>query len=156
MRKSILGAQAIVDIPVKQARRWFVSLQDDPGVYRFDTHDGFEFVDGGFGEVGALFRTRERFLGLELELLFELTEVGEFEFSFRLTRPSSLGIWGGFSIAVADGERSRLTLDVGSDAPLGRLVLHFFPVAKAVGRQIEREVAHVKASMERRSVACAE
>jgi len=154
MRNSILGAQAIVDVPVKQARRWFMSLEDDPGLYQFDTHDGFAFVDGSFGEVGALFRTQERFLGLDLELLFELTEVGESGFSFELTRPISLGIWGGFRIAVADGERSRLTLDVGSDAPLGRLVLHLFPVAEVVGRQIEREVAHVKASMERRSMAC--
>jgi hypothetical protein len=151
MRKGLLSAQAIVDVPVDQARGWFVSLRDNPGLYRFDTHDGFEFVDGSFGEVGALFRTRERFLGLDLKLLFELTEVGESEFTFQLARPRALGIWGGFSIVVANGDRSRLALHVGSDAPLGRLMLHFFPVKRAVGRQIEREVEYVKTSMERGS-----
>jgi len=153
MRKGILRAEALVDVSLEEARRWFMSLQDHPDLYRFDTHDGFQFVDGSFGEVGALFRTRERFLGLDLKLLFELTEVGESAFAFRLAHPRSLGIWGRFSIGVANGDRSQLSLDVGSAAVLGRLVLQVPPVAKPVGRQIEREVAHVKASMERRSMA---
>jgi hypothetical protein len=88
-----------------------------------------------------------------LELLFELTAVRETEFAFQLAHPRWLGIWGEFSIGVANGDRSHLNLEVGSDALLGRLVLQVPAVAKAVGRQIEREVAHVKASMEGRSMA---
>ncbi|MGD8966357.1 MAG: hypothetical protein PVI07_02505 [Anaerolineae bacterium] len=149
MRRVILNAQAVLDVPVEQARDWFFSLKEHPERYQFDTHEGFEFVEGSFGEIGARFKTRERFLGIKLELLFELVEVGDAEFQFRLVRPGSMGVWGRFDIDRHGEERSLLSLAVGSETRFGQLMLRSFPVAAAVDRQIHREVAHVKASLER-------
>lgn len=148
MTAGVLRAQTRINVTLDQARQWFLSLKQRPERYQFDTHDGFEFVEGDFGQVGARFRTRERFLLLGLGLLFELTEVGESEFRFRLIKPLSLGIWGAFSIRDGDDQNALLSLDIGSTTQLGRLLLSSYPVAAAVRRQIEGEVRHIKASME--------
>jgi hypothetical protein len=148
MRRANISAHAVVDVSVEQARDWFLSLKEHPERYEFETHGGFEFVEGSFGEIGARFKTRERFFGLGLELLFELTEVGESDFWFRLARPESIGVWGRFDISRGGEERSMLSLSVGSETRFGQLMLRCFPVALAVHRQINREVEHIKASME--------
>ncbi len=149
MRKAILSVQADADVPVEAARDWFLSLEDHPERYTFETHEGFEFEEGGFGEVGARFRTRETFLFLKLELLFELGKVEENAFWFWLLRPSSLGVWGGFEIE-ADGEsQSALTLSIGSETRVGQLLLRFSPLATLVHGQISDEVQHIRRSMER-------
>jgi hypothetical protein len=83
MRKAILDARIVVDVSVERALEWFLSLREHPERYQFDTHQGFEFVEGSFGEVGARFRARERFFLLKLPLPFELIQVGESEFWFR-------------------------------------------------------------------------
>jgi hypothetical protein len=149
MSRAVLSARAVVDVSVEQAREWFLSLKQHPERYQFDTHDGFQFVEGSFGEVGARFMTRERFLFLKLELPFELTEVGDSGFQFRLTRPGSLHVWGRYDIDRAGGGGTALSLVVGSETRVGQVALRAFPVAAAVQRQIQREVDHVKASMER-------
>jgi hypothetical protein len=148
MRRAVLNARAVLGVSVEQARQWFLSLEEHPERYRFYTHQGFEFVEGSFGKVGARFKTRERFFFLKLELLFELTEVGESEFWFRLARPESVQVWGRFDIDRDGEEGSALCLAVGSETRVGQLMLRCFPVATAVHRQIHREVAHIKASME--------
>jgi hypothetical protein len=148
MRAAILSAQAKVDVPKQAARNWFLSLKEHPERYTFDTHQGFEFEGGGFGEVGARFRTRERFLFLKVELLFELAEVRETAFSFWLSRPSCIGVWGRFEIEGNKDGQSVLSLDVGSETRLGQLLLRFYPVAVAIHRQIRAEIHHVKGSME--------
>lgn len=149
MRRAILEAQAVVDVSAEQAREWFFSLKEQPERYAFDTHGGFTFVAGSFGEIGARFETRERFFGLTLVLIFELTEVGETEFWFRLARPGSVRVWGRFDISRYGEKRSLLSLSIGSETRFGQLMLRCFPVATAVHRQIHREVGHIKASMER-------
>lgn len=149
MRREILSARAVVNVSVKQAREWFLSLEKHPERYRFDTHEGFEFVEGGFGEVGARFKTRERFFFLGVELLFELTEVTESAFWFYLIRPRPMEVWGKFDIASEGEGRSGLSLSVGSENRFGQLMLRSSLVATAVHRQIHREVEHVKVSMER-------
>lgn len=149
MREPILRAQADVDVTEEQARDWFLSLKEHPERYQFDTHEGFQFVDGDFGEIGARFKTREQFLFFKLELFFKLTEVQESTFWFRLIRPVSMGIWGRFDIAGGEGEGTSLSLDIGSDTRGGQLMLRCYPVAAAVHRQIHREVSHIKRSMER-------
>jgi hypothetical protein len=149
MRRAIVNAQAIVHVPVEQVRDWFLSLKEHPERYEFDTHEGFEFVEGSFGEIGARFKTRERFFGIRLELLFELMEVGESDFWFRLARPGSMGVWGRFDIDREGEERSLLSLAIGSETRFGELMLQCPPVATAVYRQIRQEVGHIKASLER-------
>lgn len=147
MRRPILGAQARVRVPLEEARDWFLSLKEHPERYEFDTHEGFKFVQGSFGEVGARFRTREKFLFVRIELLFELTAIRESAFRFRLVRPFS-GVWGRFDLEeMGDGETS-LSLVVGSETRGGQLLLSCYPVAAVVHRQIQREVSHIKASME--------
>jgi len=149
MRRPVLRAQADVNVTVEQARNWFLSLKGHPERYQFDTHEGFQFVEGGFGEIGARFKTREHFLIFKLELLFELTEVRESAFWFRLIRPVSMGIWGRFDIGDGGERGARLSLDIGSDTRAGQLMLRCYPVAVLVHRQIHREVSHIKRSMER-------
>jgi hypothetical protein len=149
MRAAIISAEAGVGVPVEAARDWFLSLKEHPERYQFDTHEGFVFEEGDFGEVGARFKTREKFLFLRLELLFELAEVGERAFRFSLRRPACLGVWGRFEIQEDSGEQSILSLRVGSQTRLGQLLLRFYPVTTAVHRQIGNEVQHAKRSMER-------
>jgi hypothetical protein len=148
MREPVLSAQIDVNVSVEQARDWFLSLKEHPERYQFDTHEGFQFVEGDFGEIGARFKTREKFLFLKLELLFELTEVRGAKFWFRLIRPLRMGIWGRFDIEGAGEQETRVSLDIGSETRAGQLVLRCYPVAVVVHRQIYREVSHIKRSME--------
>lgn len=149
MRAAILSATAEVEVPVGVARDWFLSLQHHPERYAFETHQGFEFEEGGFGEEGARFRTRERFLFLTVELLFELTEVGQTDFCFWLVRPSAIGVWGRFKIEEISEGQSLLSLSVGSETRAGQLLLRFYPLAAVIHKQIQREVRHIRRSMER-------
>jgi hypothetical protein len=148
MHPAIISAQRQINVPMDQARDWFLSLEDHPERYRFATHDGIQFVQGSFGEVGSRFKTRERFYFLKLALLFELFDVGETWFSFRLVSPSWAQVWGAFKIQELSSESISLHLEIGSSTQWGQLWLRFYPVAAAIRRQITREVVHVKTSME--------
>ncbi len=149
MREAVLSARTSVAVTMAQARQWFLSLKEHPERYQFATHEGFEFVQGDFGAVGARFKTRERFFLLQLDLLFELTAVRDQAFRFRVLKPGGGRIWGEFRLqAVDNDERTLLSLDIGSETRLGRAVLRFCPVAAAVRRQIAGEVEHIQSSME--------
>jgi len=148
VREPILGVRTEVAAPVDTVRGWFLSLRDHPERYAFETHGGFTFEKGGFGEPGATFTTRERFMFVPVELRFELTDVGESAFSFRLLRPAMLEIWGRFEIEEADAGRSFLALRIGSETRAGQLLLRFYPVAAVVHRQICGEVRHIKQSVQ--------
>jgi hypothetical protein len=141
-----------------------LSLKTYPERYKFATHEGFAFVEGTFGEAGARFFTRETFLGLKLRLDFELMAVDALtpaavngatngavrcaSFRFKLLRPLGGRIWGTFLIDGVAPQAAILYLKVGASDRLGRVFLHFLPLAAVVRAQIRREVAHIKASME--------
>ena len=146
--QAVISAQTVVNVPVRQAREWFLALEHHPERYRFATHQGFEFVCGSFGAVGARFRTRERFGRLAVELLFELTQVTATSFQFRPIRPGWLGVWGTFTTQEEDPQSSILRLDIGSHTRLGSFFLWLYPFRQAIHQQIAKEVAHIKASME--------
>ena len=148
MREPILDVQTEVASPVDVVRDWFLSLKDHPERYAFETHGGFTFEKGGFGEPGATFTTRERFLFFPTELRFELTAVRERAFAFRLLKPAALEIWGRFEIEEAGPQRSELGLRIGSETRVGQLLLRWYPVAAVVHRQICGEVRHIKRSVE--------
>lgn len=148
MREPILRVRAEVAAPVDEVQAWFLSLEDHSERYAFETHGGFTFEEGAFGEPGAVFTTRERFLFVPIELRFELTEVGERYFSFRLLRLAALKIWGRFEIEKAGAGRSILALRIGSETRAGQIFLRCYPVAAAVHRQICGEVRHIKESIE--------
>ncbi|MBN1581472.1 MAG: hypothetical protein JXA89_12285 [Anaerolineae bacterium] len=148
----IIYAETEVGVPVAQARQWFLSLKTEPQRYRFATHEGVTFVSGDFGKAGARFYTRERFLGLKLTLQFELIAVNDAgdraAFRFKLLKPLGGRIWGEFAVVAMGSGAVLLSLSVGAATQLGSMFLRFYPVTAAVRGQIQREVAHIKASME--------
>lgn len=144
----LLSARVEVDVPLAQARAWFLSLRDHPQRYRFATHEGFAFTEGDFGRSGARFHTVERFVGLRRTLHFELTAVGETLFEFTLLDPLNGQVWGAFVLEERTPALTALTLNVGAHTPGGARFLHLWPVCLAVQRQIDGEVRHIKAAME--------
>ena len=144
----MISAEQVINVPVERARDWFFSLKDHPERYRFATHEGIEFLQGDFGEVGARFKTREKFYFLKLELVFELVEVDEASFRFRLIKPSWMGVWGVFKLRALSPESVALQLRIGADTQAGEVWLRFYPVAAAIRGQITGEVNHIKESME--------
>jgi hypothetical protein len=146
MEVAMVTAETLVQVDAAAVRRWFLELETHPERYRFETHAGFIFTRGSFGEIGARFQTREQFCGLPLTLSFELTGVEDIRFRFRLTRPP-LPVWGAFTIEAAGDETTALCLAIGGTTRLGTWFLRFPPVRSAVRRQIRSEVEHIKASM---------
>jgi hypothetical protein len=144
----VISAEREVSVSVDRARDWFLSLEDHPERYRFATHQGIEFVGGNFGDVGARFKTREKFYFLSLDLLFELVDVDDTSFRLRLVRPAWMDVWGVFSMRELSPGRVSLRLEIGSDTRRGAAWLKFAPVTAAVRQQIRGEVDHIKESME--------
>jgi hypothetical protein len=147
MESVVIKAGATVYVRIAQARQWFLELETHPERYQFETHAGFAFVQGGFGEIGARFQTWEQFYGLKLVLCFELTGAGDMHFRFRLVRPA-LPVWGAFVIEEMPSNNTSLSLEIGGTTRLGACFLWLPPVRGAVRRQIHGEVEHIKASME--------
>jgi hypothetical protein len=147
MESAVIKTEATLNVSIAQARQWFMELETHPERYQFETHAGFAFTQGGFGEIGARFQTQEPFYGLKLTLRFELTEVGDRHFRFRLIRPA-LPVWGTFVMEEAPGDNTDLSLEVRGTSRLGAWFLRLPLVRGAVRRQIRGEVEHVKASME--------
>jgi hypothetical protein len=148
MSQPIVSAQQEVNVSIDEARDWFLSLKDHPERYRFETHQGVEFLQGTFGEEGSRFKTREKFTFLTIDLQYELIEVGEGLFGFRLVNLPWFHIWGVFRVKELSAHRVVLALEIGASQPLGRSLLTFYPVKMAVDGQVHREVAHIKQSME--------
>jgi hypothetical protein len=147
MERAILQASTSVNVSTAQAQQWFLSLKTHPERYKFETHAGFAFTKGDFGEVGARFQTWEQFHGLEINLHFELTEIGESHFRFRLLRPP-LPIWCVFRLTETTDDATDLHLEAGGTTSLGALLLRLPLVKGTIQRQIQGEVEHIKASME--------
>jgi len=147
MEPSIITAEAPVAADVDRTRQWFLELESHPERYRFETHAGFTFTQGDFGEIGARFQTQERFHGLRIRLGFELTEIADTRFQFRLIRPP-LPVWGAFAIEQANGATTHLRLEIGGTTRLGAWLLRLPLVNGAVQRQIRSEIQHIKASIE--------
>ncbi len=146
-RKPMLVAESDIGVTVTQARAWFLSLADYPERYQFETHAGFRFTQGRFGQSGARFQTEERFHGVPVVLKFELTEVRATRFDFRLRGPLS-AIWGFFELNALSPDVTRLRLGVGADGWAARGVLGLPPVKRAVQAQIAAEVCHIARAME--------
>ncbi len=147
METTLLNAQTYINVSQAVARQWFLGLETHPERYQFDTHEGFQFVKGNFGEAGALFETQERFYGLRFTLRFELTEVKDNSFYFRLLSPA-LPVWGAFVLKAHTAEKTSLALKIGATTRSGRWVLRLPLLRGAILRQINAEVEHIKTSME--------
>ncbi|MGC9347788.1 MAG: hypothetical protein ACP5JG_06595, partial [Anaerolineae bacterium] len=114
MHEPTLEATVLIEVGWEQAKAWFLALDKNPEWYRFESHAGFTFTEGEFGEPGARFQTEEVFLGLRQELKFELTEVGDRRFTFHLRQPIE-SIWGYFALEPVGAESTRLRLAIGSE-----------------------------------------
>lgn len=147
MEPAAIRAEATLSVSIAQARQWFIALETHPEHYQFETHAGFAFTQGNFGEIGAHFQTWEQFYGLKVALHFELIEVGDKHFRFKLVRPA-LPVWGAFIMKEAPSDNTTLDLRVGGTTRLGAWLLRLPLVRDAVQRQIRGEVEHIKASME--------
>ena len=142
-----LQAEATVDASAQRVRRWFLDLQEHPERYQFETHAGFAFTEGGFGQAGARFETCERFYGFQIKLRFTLGAVHNQRFNFRLVRPP-LPVWGAFVIESLGSDQSRLLLQVGGTNHVGRMTLGLPLLRGAVQRQIQSEVDHIALSIQ--------
>jgi hypothetical protein len=148
MERAILQASTSVNISAAQARQWFLSLKAHPERYQFETHAGFAFTTGNFGEIGARFQTWEQLHGLEINLHFELTETSESHFRFRLLHPS-LPIWCAFRLVEETTDNTtNLRLEVGGTTSLGLWFLRLPLIKRTIQKQIQSEVDHIKISME--------
>ena len=144
----MISAEEVINVSTEQARDWFFSLEEHPERYRFDTHNGIEFVHGSFGKVGSRFKSREKLSILKTELLFEVTKVGETWFRLKLINPSWADAWARFSMQELSPDSISLQIEIGSDTQRGRSWLKFAPVKNAIRKQITGEVAHIKEAME--------
>lgn len=142
----VLTAAVPIEASADQVERWFRALEDHPEQYRFDTHGGFTFTRGRFGEVGAQFQTRERFYGRYFTLNFEVTATGPLWFRFRLLCPP-FPIWGAFRIRPVSAGRVWLRLEIGGETRLGRWLLRLPLIRGAVQNQIQAEVEHIRRSV---------
>ena len=148
MPTATVEAHTHVEVSQEAARQWFLELKEHPERYQFDTHAGFTFTQGDFGEVGARFETQERFYGLRLTLRFELTAVGDTEVRFRVLRPPA-PVWGAFILEAEASQQTLLTLRIGSDSQAGATFLNLPLFRGAIQRQIQAEVENIRDSMER-------
>ena len=147
MEHVLLEARTAVSIGADLVRQWFEELETFPERYQFETHAGFVFTSGTFAQVGACFRTREQFYGVPIVLHFELTEVSEYQFTFRLIRPA-LPVWGAFLIQQEADDTTVLSLVVGETARQAAWFLRVPFIRAAVERQICGEIANIKSSIE--------
>ncbi len=147
-RSAVLEASAELEATPEQVRRWFLSLKEHPDRYESETHAGFVFTEGSFGEPGARFETREQLAGMSVRLRFELTAVEEKRFAFRLLRPP-LAVWGAFEIERTGVGDSLLSLLIGGKNRCAERILRLPLVRSAVQQQIQREVSHIRSSVER-------
>jgi hypothetical protein len=147
MHDPVLIAATLVNVPVDFATAWFLALADHPERYAFESHAGFVFTQGEFGEPGARFQTEERFAGfVKLVLKFELAEVEDRRFVFDVLSPTR-DIWGYFELEPASRNSTHLRLAVGSHRSIQRRLLGLPLLRGALQHQIEGEVAHISNSM---------
>lgn len=147
LNSAIIKASTSVKTGADAVRDWFLSLQTHPKRYQFETHAGFAFTNGNFGEIGSQFQTYEKFYGQKLTLNFELTKIGAHNFNFRL-KNTGLPFWGAFIIEPGEDQHCTLHLQVGGLNSWGQLLLQLPLLHTAVQKQIQGEVAHIKASIE--------
>jgi hypothetical protein len=144
----VLIARVEINAPLQDTRRWFLDLSDHPERYEFESHEGFTFTEGAFGETGAKFRTQEHFMGVTQTLKFTLTEVEEHQFTFQLRQPIR-EIWGRFVLNEITPNTTELRLEIGGNTQPKRILLKMPVISQAVRSQIRREVEHIKQSVER-------
>lgn len=136
----------------------FKLLSDDPTNYKMDSHEGVFPIEGRINEVGGIFETREKFLGVTIRLRFQTIEVSEESgFGFKVIKPSLFSNLKGYYIfEEAKSSSIILTLRIMRENTSNIIkkiisgVLFIFPFKKLIERQITKEVLMVKDLVEQR------
>jgi hypothetical protein len=133
---------------------FFKKLLKDPTLYQFSTHKGFIPIEGPINKVGSKFKTEETFAGVKIVLFFETTRIDEnSHFEFKLIEPfKSAKIIGRFLYKIQD-EMINLNLTISSNAKsffekIAASLVFFTPIRLLVRNQINKEVLHIKESVE--------
>ncbi len=157
-RFSQIQAKELIDAPVKQVEEWLRSLESNPEKYQFDTHQGVRVLSGKLSKVGAVFATKEKFLGMMMELKFQVVKVSKSEFEFVLISLGwlkKLGVRGKFVLVPVAVDQTVLQLIVFNKMDgfgkriMAMMLLYLSPVRFLVARQIGKEVRLVKREVEK-------
>lgn len=152
-----IKAQRLINASSQEVKQWLKTLENDPKKYKFDTHQGFQLESGTLSKTGATFTTQEIFAGLKFSFNFQVTEVSQNKFEFKLIKPSwlaSLGIKGKFKTVPVSDQQTILQLIIFNKANdfftrvVAMLFLYLSPVRFLVANQINKEVRFVKNSIE--------
>ena len=127
-----------------------------PHKYSFDSHAGFTPVKGSIDQKGSLFKTRERFLGFFVALLFETVDIDpEAFFRFRLVKPlKNAQVHGEFAYRKACAGHFELALNIESTASsfIGILlasIVFYGPLRFLIQKQIKKEAEFIKTALQR-------
>ena len=152
-----IQALEIIDQPQKKVVAWLKTLDTKPSNYQFDSHQGIEVLEGSLSTEGSKFFTKEKFLGIVMQLQFKVVSVDKDLFEFALIGPKwlrKLGVKGRFVVLPVSDGQSRLELVVYSRAKtfvtriVSALVLFLSPARLLISRQITKEVKFIKQSVE--------
>ncbi|MBN2367859.1 hypothetical protein JXC34_02495 [Candidatus Woesearchaeota archaeon] len=144
----IASASAIVNASSKKVLEYVSKLASGKKKYVFDTHLGFEFIQGSLYEPGSFFYTREKFMGRIMRLDFQVIESKKDRLTFRLLKPyGRYNIHGTFEM-VPVGNKTKVRLDIFTKktgmiekAALRSLAVFYKPIIK---KQITKEIKFVE------------
>ena len=159
-RFSQIKAQRLINASNYEVKQWLKNLEKNPKKYNFDTHQGFQLKSGTLSEPTSVFKTQEIFAGLKFSFNFQVTEVSQNKFEFKLIKPSwlaSLGIKGKFKTVPVSDQQTILQLIIFNQANdyftrvVAMLFLYLSPVRFLIAKQINKEVKFVKSSIEQQN-----
>lgn len=151
-----IQATRLINVSKQDLIDWFSSIEHQPDQFAFDSHLGVEVVQGSLTEKGSIFKTRENFLGVTLDLDFEVTKVDPRRgLEFKVLNPFLhwLGVRGAFVIKALDEEVTRLELIIFNrpSAFFKRIISGLFylsPARLLIAHQISKEVRFIARQVE--------
>lgn len=155
-----IQALGLIGASKQELLSYFDYIASNPEDYSFDSHKGVEVISGSLTEADSIFKTKEKFLGITLELKFRVTKVDQDKgFEFELLDPkflSWLGIRGKFSYKALDRDEIRLELVIFNNPQdfFTRIISAAFYLSLArliVAHQINKEVGFIGREIEARA-----
>jgi len=153
-----IQAKCLINASMERVENWFKQLEKDPKLYRFDTHQGVEVVEGNLSQVGSVFTTKESFLGIMIELKFKVSKVTKNSYEFVVISPGwlkKLEVMGKFALLPVTKNQTILQLLVFNKTNsffsriVSMLFLYLSPVRLLIAKQIDKEVRLVKEGVEK-------
>jgi len=143
----------------KKVLDYFEHISKNPTDYSFETHAGIFPVKGDFTKSGAIFKTKEKFLNVPIELTFKtLNAKKKNSFDFQLIYPfKRLDICGRFYHVKVSENKTWLQLSAFSKTTsilncLLLIAVFIFPLRTIIARQLRKELRFIKKSIENAQV----